>query len=466
MEQLTTARPLRVAIIGSGPAGFYAADSLLKRPELDVTIDIFNRYPTPFGLVRDGVAPDHQSIKAVIRVFDKILAHPRVRFFGNVVYGTDIHHAELKRMYDQIIYAVGAQADRRMGIEGEDLPNSLPATAFVGWYNGRPDYRDLELDLSCERAVVVGNGNVAMDVARMLVMPPEELKKTDVTDHALELLSQSKIREVVILGRRGAVQASFTNPELKELGKLKDVDIIVDPENIALDPVTISKLEDNRTALTNLEYLTEYSKRTEHTAPRRIVMRFLASPAEIISENGRIVSVKIEKNELVEGPAGTVKAKGTGEFETIKAGLVLRSVGYRSVPLPNVPFDHGTSTLSNVIGRIVDPETREPVPGEYVVGWAKRGPNGLIGNNKPDSVATVDAMVEDLPQLEGIAEDQRDPALVEALLRERDVDFVTYQDWKTLDQHEVARGKERGCPRVKLTYVHEMMAVIRQGRAS
>jgi ferredoxin--NADP+ reductase len=414
-------------------------------------------------LVRDGVAPDHQSIKAVIRVFDKILADPRVRFFGNVTYGVDIHHEELKEFYDQIIYAVGAQADRQMGIPGEELPNSFPATAFVGWYNGHPDYRDLPIDLSCERAVVVGNGNVAMDVTRLLIMPPDELVKTDIADHALQKLRESKIREVVVLGRRGAAQASFTNPEIKELGKLAGVDVIVDPQNIELDPASTA-LEKDRTAMANLACLREYATRTEHTAPRRITLRFLASPTEIVNGNGRVTAVRIERNELVADSNGTLRAKGTGTSETIEAGLVLRSIGYRSVPIEVVPFNAKTSTISNVAGRVVQPDSGQVVPGEYVVGWAKRGPTGLIGNNKPDSVATVESMLADLPTLQGIHDEQRDPARIEALLRERDVDYVTYQDWKILDQYEFARGAKQGRPRVKVTTVPEMMAVIRQGR--
>ena len=464
MEQLgTTARPLRVAIIGSGPAGFYAAEALLKQRDLVVTIDIFNRFPTPFGLVRDGVAPDHQSIKSVIRVFDKLLADPRVRFFGNVAYGVDIHHKDLKQFYDQIIYAVGAQADRRMGIPGEELPNSLPAISFVGWYNGHPDYRDLPVDLSCEQAAVVGNGNVAMDVTRILAMSPDALQKTDIARHALEKLRESKIREVVVLGRRGPAQAAFTTPEIKELGKLEGVDVIVDPQNIELDPASQAEIETDRTAKANLEILREYAARTEHIAPRRITLRFLASPAEIIGD-GRITALKIEANKLVVDPNGGLRSRGTGEFETIEAGLVLRSIGYRTVPIESVPFDYATSTINNIAGQVVHPNTGEVVPGEYVVGWAKRGPTGLIGNNKPDSAATVEAMLADLPNLEGSSDVNPDPSQIETLLRERNIDYVTYQDWKILDQYEVASGKKQGCPRIKVTKVPEMMEIIHQGR--
>jgi ferredoxin--NADP+ reductase len=465
MEQAgTTARPLRIAIIGAGPAGFYAAEALLKKSDLNLTIDFFNRFPTPFGLVRDGVSPDHQSIKSVIRVFDKILADPRVRFFGNVTYGTDIHHDELKQFYDQIIYAYGAQADRRMGIPGEDLPNSYPATAFVGWYNGHPDYCTLPIDLSCERAVVVGNGNVAMDVARMLVLSPDVLMKTDIADHALEKLRESKVREVVVLGRRGPAQAAFKNPEIRELGKLDGVDVIVDPHDLELDPISMATIEQDRSAKVNLDILREYAARTEHNAPRRIVMRFLVSPVEILGENGRITAIKIEHNTLVPDARGVAQAQGTGTFETIETGMVLRSIGYRSVPVEGVPFNFKNHTINNVAGRVVLPETGEPVPGEYVVGWAKRGPSGLIGNNKPDSAATVESMLADLETLPGISDEQRDPSQIEAFLRERGVDYVTYKDWKILDQYEIACGAPHGRPRIKLTTVPEMLAVIRQGR--
>jgi ferredoxin/flavodoxin---NADP+ reductase len=464
-EQLTTpGRPLRIAIIGAGPAGLYAADSLLRKLDIALTIDIFNRFPTPFGLVRDGVAPDHQSIKAVVRVFDRVLADPRVRFFGNVTYGVDIHHRELTRFYHQIVYAVGAQADRRMSIPGEDLPNSFPASSFVGWYNGHPDYRDLPADLSCERAVVVGNGNVAMDVTRILGTPPDALARTDIADHALEELRQSKVREVVVLGRRGPAQASFTTPEIRELGRLEGVDVIVDPRSLQLDAASRAEIEEDRTAKANLKLLHEFAARTDHRAPRRIVLRFLASPVEIIGTDGRIEALRIEQNELVVDSNGALRSRGTGQFEIIQAGLVLRSIGYRTVPIEGVPFDPATSTINNIAGQVVHPNTGEVVLGEYVVGWAKRGPTGLIGNNKPDSAATVEAMLADLPLLRRHRNDHRDPSQLEGFLRERGIDYVTYRDWQLLDQYEVAAGRGQERPRIKVTTVPEMMAVIRQGR--
>jgi ferredoxin--NADP+ reductase len=457
-------RPLRIAIIGAGPAGLYAADSLLRRPDITLTIDVFNRFPTPLGLVRDGVAPDHQSIKAVARIFDKVLADPRVRFFGNVTYGVDLHHRELKRLYHQILYAVGAQADRRMSIPGEDLPNSFPAISFVGWYNGHPDYRELPADLSGERAVVVGNGNVAMDVTRILATPPDALATTDIADHALEALRQSRIREVVVLGRRGPAQASFTTPEIRELGRLEGVDVAVDPRDLELDPASQAELEEDRTAKANLKILRDYAGRTGQAAPRRIVLRFLASPVEILGEDGRIAALTVERNELVVDANGALRSKGTGQLETIQAGLVLRSIGYRTVPIEGVPFDHATSTINNIAGQVVHPNTGEVVRGEYVVGWAKRGPTGLIGNNKPDSAATVAAMLADLPVLQRLGDDGRDPSRVEALLRERGVDYVTYRDWQVLDRYELAAGRAQGRPRVKVTSVPEMMEIIRAGR--
>lgn len=456
----TEARPVRVAIVGAGPAGFYAAEALLKQSNIVYAIDMFNRFPTPFGLVREGVAPDHQSIKAVTRIYDRIASHPRVRYFGNVTFGSDIVHEDLKLYYDQIVYAVGAQADRRMGIPGEDLAGSYPATVFVGWYNGHPDYCDMEFDLSHERAVVVGNGNVAIDVARILVTDPDELAKTDIADYALAALRRSKIKEVVMLGRRGPAQAAFTNAEIKELGELAGVDVIVDPADLELDKLSQAQAADDKSVARNVEILRAYAARSEHTAPRRIRMRFLTSPVELIGDNNRVALVKVERNELVVDRQGGLRAKGIGVYDTIEAGLVLRSVGYRGVPLPGVPFEEGAFIIPNINGRVIGARDGEPVSGEYVVGWAKRGPSGVIGTNKPDAVATVASMVEDLPTLPGIPDANRDPERIVALLRARKPDFVTYADWKRLDAYETARGAEQGRPRVKVTTVPEMLAVI------
>jgi ferredoxin/flavodoxin---NADP+ reductase len=467
MSQLgTEARPLRVAIIGAGPAGLYTADALLKKKELHCSIDIFNHLPTPYGLVRDGVAPDHQSIKAVTRVFERILEQPNVRYFGNVTFGTDVHHEELKELYDQIVYATGAQSDRRMGIEGEDLAGSYPATAFVGWYNGHPHYRDHEVDLSHERVVVVGNGNVAMDVARILLKSPDELAQTDMADHAIEVLRGSKVREVVMLGRRGPVQSAFTNAELKEFGELEDVNVVVDPAELELDPASQEALAGDKVAEKNLATLRGYAERGEQHGSRTLRMRFLVSPVKILGDGGKVAAVKLERNKLVMSDMGTLRAKGTGEYETIEAGLILRAVGYRSLPLMGVPFDESTATISNIAGRVITDATGEPVGGEYCVGWAKRGPSGVIGTNKADAVATVASMVEDVPELPGIEDANRDPANIVALIEERVPNYVNYEAWRCLDRYETSRGTEQGRPRVKVTNVEEMLGIIEQQMAA
>ncbi len=456
----TTERPLRVAIIGAGPAGYYAAESLFKHTDLVCQIDMFNRLPTPFGLVREGVAPDHESIKAVTRIYDRISANPNFRYFGNVTFGKDILHEEIKHYYDQIIYAVGAQSDRKMGIPGEELDGSLPATILVGWYNGHPDYCDMQFDLSQERVVVVGNGNVAMDVTRILVTSPDELAKTDIADYALEALRHSKIREVVMLGRRGPAQAAFTNPELKEFGELEGVDVIVSKEELQLDEGSLAALESDKTARKNVETLRAYAERSPNPNNRRIVMRFLVSPIEILGENGQATAVTIEKNKLEPQTDGTLRPRGTGQYETLNTGLIFRSVGYRGVALPGVPFDESTGTIANVAGRVIQPNSGETRPGEYVVGWAKRGPTGIIGTNKPDSAATVTAMIEDLADLKPIKDEYRDPAKIEQLLQERQITYVSYEGWHKLNEIEVARGTEQGRPRVKITSVAEMMSLI------
>jgi ferredoxin--NADP+ reductase len=460
----SAARPLRVAIIGAGPAGFYAAEALLKQPGLVCSIDFFNHFPTPYGLVREGVAPDHQSIKAVTRIYDKIAEKPGVRYFGNVTFGTDVCHEDLKPLYDQIVYAVGAQTDRRLGIPGEDLQGSYAATAFVGWYNGHPDYRDLEFDLSHERAIVIGNGNVAMDVTRILVTDPDELAKTDIADHALEALRQSKVREVVMLGRRGPAQAAFTNTELREFGELAGVNVVVDPVDLQLDPHSLASLSEDRVAAKNVELLQGYAEQTERTGERTIRMCFLVSPVEVLGQDGKMTGVRVEHNRLTLDDYGGVRARGTGKFDTYEAGLMLRSVGYRSMPLAGVPFDEATYTILNVAGRVMHGGTSDMVSGEYVVGWAKRGPNGVIGTNKPDAASTVAAMMEDLAELPGIADENRDPAKIEALLQQRKPNYVTYADWKLLDAYEQTRGAEQGRPRVKVTRVEEMLEIIRQAK--
>ncbi len=450
--------------MGSGPSGFYAAGHLLKLGDVSVQVDMYDRLPTPFGLVRAGVAPDHPKIKSVIRVYEKTAASPDFHFFGNVLVGEDISHEELKERYHAVIYAVGAQTDRQMGIPGEDLPGSWAATEFVAWYNAHPDFCDLEFDLSCKRAVVIGNGNVAMDVARMLVLPREELEVTDIADHAIDVMADSAIEEVVIVGRRGPAQAAFTNPELLELGELTDAGVIVDPADMELDDQSARSIEGEGeiTPRKNVEILNDYARRTPEGKRKRVVLRFLRSPVAIKGD-GKVEAVEVVRNELQQGGDGVLKARATEEHETIEAGIVFRSIGYRGVPIEGVPFDEWKGAIPNEEGRVINPREQHAIPGEYVVGWIKRGPSGVIGTNKRDAQETVDRLLEDLhegrlpePTADGSQE------AVEALVAERKPEHVTYAGWELIDAVEKAAGEPLGRPRVKLTRVEEMLEAAKQ----
>jgi ferredoxin/flavodoxin---NADP+ reductase len=452
----------RVAIVGAGPAGAFAASELL-RSRGDAEIDFFERLPTPWGLLRGGVAPDHQEIKRLEDTFDRETLRRGCRFLGNVEVGVDIGHAELMRHYAAVIYATGAQTDKSLGIPGEDLPGSRAATEFVGWYNGHPDYRDLDFDLSVERAVVIGNGNVAADVIRILTLSLDELERTDIADHALDALRESRVREVVVLGRRGPAQAAFTSAELRELGRLDGVDTRVDPAEIELDPVSREWLdtEGTFTARKNVELLREFASRPpDPAAERRIVLRFLRSPVEIrggAGGAGGVEAVDVRRNEIVRAEDGTVRAKAVGdEVETIEAGLVLRSVGYRAVPLPDVPFEERRFVLPNERGRVLTPEG-DPLPGVYTVGWIKRGPTGILGTNKRDAQETVACLVEDL-RAKTLATPSPDAAdAIDALLAERCPGLVTVDGWRAIDGQEVERGRAEDRPRVKLASREELL---------
>jgi ferredoxin--NADP+ reductase len=452
----TSEQPLRVAIVGSGPAGFYAAGHLLKsksHPDLCVQVDMFDRLPTPWGLVRAGVAPDHPNIKAVSRVYEKTAEHPEFRFYGNVELGRDLSHEDLTDRYHAVIYAVGSQTDRRMGIRGEDLPGSWAATEFVAWYNGHPDYRELEFDLTPERAVVVGNGNVAADVARMLALTRDELAETDVADHALEVLAESNIREIVVLGRRGPAQAAFTNPELLELGDMTDADVFVDPGDAELDPLSKAFIESeaaHTTAKKNVDILTGYAAREPLGKRRRIVLRFLVSPVEILGDE-RVEGIRIVHNKLVEDEAGAVRARPTDVTEELDCGLVFRSIGYRGTQIPGVPFDEKGCVIPNDRGRVLERT------GEYAVGWIKRGPTGIIGTNKRDAQETVDTLLEDLDAGHLPAPGDPDRESMEALLAERQPEAVSYAGWQAVDRVEREAGEPHGRPRVKLCSFEELL---------
>jgi ferredoxin--NADP+ reductase len=447
--------PLRVAIIGSGPAGFYAAGQLLSSSDPVVAVDVFDRLMTPWGLVRFGVAPDHPKIKSVTRVFEKTARMPGFAFHGNVEIGTDVSHEELAAAYHAVLYAVGTPGDRRLGIDGEDLPGSESATEFVAWYNGHPDYADMNFDLSGKRAVVIGNGNVALDVARMLALSVEELQVTDIADHSIELLRDSNIEEIVVLGRRGPAQAAFTNPELRELAELELADVIVDPADMELDVSSAAALETaDGTTQRNVETLTRYSELTPSGKPRRVVLRFLTSPVAIEGTD-KVEAIVVERNELIPGDDGSLKARPTGQTERLETGLVLRAVGYVGKPLPGVPFDVSRATVLNEGGRVLETESRSPIPGLYAAGWIKRGPSGVIGTNKKCAQETTGRLFEDfaaglLPTPTSTPE-----ALLERLHQK--VNVVDYSGWEAIDAHERALGEPSGRPRVKLVRRDEQL---------
>jgi ferredoxin--NADP+ reductase len=453
--------PLRVAIVGSGPAGFYAAEALLNHPEIDFEVDMIDRLPTPFGLVRFGVAPDHPKIKNVIRRYEKTAGHEAFRFFGNVTVGRDVGAADLAEIYHAVIWAYGAGADRQLGIAGEDLPGSHAATEFVAWYNGHPDFADREFNLDCERVVVIGNGNVAADVARMLVLTREELEATDTAHYAIEALAESSVKEVLVLGRRGPAQAAFTNPEVRELGELVDADVIIDEEAVELDEASRAFLESDQADVTNrknIESFTEFAGREPAGKPKRVELRFLRSPAEIHGED-KVERITVDINELYLDEAGAVRARDSGETEEIECGLVLRSIGYLGTGIDGVPHDARAGVIPNRIGRVVD-DNEHHIPGQYVVGWIKRGPSGVIGTNKKDAQETVEALLEDVAEGRVPDVSASDDSLPD-LLRERSVDFVEFDGWRAIDALEQNLGEPLGRPRVKLTSVEEMLEAAR-----
>jgi ferredoxin/flavodoxin---NADP+ reductase len=445
--------------VGAGPAGFYACEDLLKH---GFEVDLYDVLPTPFGLVRAGVAPDHPKLKTVTRRYEKTAAQPGFRFFGGVELGSDISRADLFERYHAVIYAVGTSADNRLGIAGEDRPGSHPATEFVAWYNGHPEHADREFDLQATRAVVIGNGNVAIDVARMLVLDPDEISVTDTADHAIEGLAAAQVEHVIMLGRRGPAQAAFTNPELLELGELKRSDVIVDPAEVELDEHSQRWLEEHgdKTARRNVEILTDYSQRRPEGKSHRIELRFLRSPVEILGENGEapVTGIRIVRNRIEPDERGNLRAVATGDEEVIECGLVLRSIGYRGTPLPDVPFDERRGLIRNDGGRVID-EDGKPIPGEYVVGWIKRGASGVIGTNKKDASETVARLLEDdeAGRLNEPAEP--DAEAVEAWLRADVPGLVTWEGWEAIDRHETKLGEPHDRPRVKVVSVAEMQQI-------
>ncbi|MBS4727715.1 FAD-dependent oxidoreductase [Mycobacterium sp. SM1] len=439
-------RPYHIAIVGSGPSGFFAAASLLTAAdtsdEIEVAVDMIEMLPTPWGLVRSGVAPDHPKIKSVSKQFERTAEDPRFRFFGNIRVGEHIQATDLSQRYDAVIYAVGAQADRSLNIPGEHLPGSISAVDCVGWYNAHPHYAQLSPDLSTGRAVVIGNGNVALDVARMLVADPDVLARTDIADHALQPLRARGIEEVLIIGRRGPLQTAFTTLELRELGDLHGVDVVVDPAQ--LQGITDEDAAAaGRTAKQNLHVLRDYAGRAARPGNRRIVLRFLTSPIEI-KGNGKVERIVLGRNELVNDAGGRVVAKDTGDREELPVQLVVRSVGYRGVPIPGVAFDDKSGTIPSARGRVVGSRN------EYVVGWIKRGPSGVIGTNKKDSQDTVDTLLADLSKASLVDRGSGYSGELERWLSSCQPKLVTAAQWRAIDRFEREAGEPYGRPRVKL----------------
>ncbi len=456
MSQLGTAtRPLRVAIVGSGPSGFYAAEALFKSKQ-QVKVDMFDRLPTPYGLVRGGVAPDHQKIKNVIRVYEKIAKSEHFAFWGNVNIGRDITVDELKQHYDAILFTCGAETDRRLDVPGEDLPGSYTATEFVGWYNGHPDYRDRNFDLSGKVAVIIGQGNVAMDVSRILAKTRKELEDTDIADYALDALTRSNIEKIYVIGRRGPVQTKFTPPEIKEIGELEDCDPVVRPEDLVLDDASRVELDapESNHERKNFEIMREFSTRSALAKRKRYYLEFLLSPVELRGD-GHLQQVVFVKNRLAGEPFNQW-AEATEEKITLDCDIFFRSVGYRGISIPGVPFDQKKGIFPNREGRVLDGDS--PVPGVYAAGWIKRGPSGIIGTNKPDSQATVEVILSDIETLTPCAVPDSEP--LRQLLRERKVRVVTFADWQRIDAAEVERGKSKGKPREKFAFVEEMLALL------
>ncbi|WP_134429080.1 FAD-dependent oxidoreductase [Mycobacterium ulcerans] len=449
-------RLYHVAIVGSGPSGFFATAALLKAAnasdQIDVAVDMLEMLPTPWGLVRSGVAPDHPKIKSVSQQFEKTAQDPRFRFFGNIKVGEHVEAADLALRYDAVIYAVGAQSDRALDIAGEQLPGSVAAVDFVGWYNAHPYFEQMAPDLSGARAVVIGNGNVAVDVARILVTDPDVLAATDNADHALESLRARTVEEVVIIGRRGPLQSAFTTLELRELGEHDGVDVVVDPAQLDGisddDAAAIGKV-----AKQNLKVLRDYASRPARPGHRRIVLRFLTSPIEIKGD-GKRESIVVGRNDLVSDASGRMMAKDTGAREELPAQLVVRAVGYRGIPTPGLPFDTNSATIPHSGGRVAGSSN------EYVVGWIKRGPTGVIGTNKKDSQDTVDTLLEDLAHQPATpaADQNRGDALAQWLISCQP-QLIAAAHWEAIDNFEREAGQSQQRPRVKVASLPELLRI-------
>ena len=452
----------KIAVIGSGPAGFYAAGELFRQQSWSIKVDIFDRLPTPYGLVRGGVAPDHQKIKSVTKIYSRIAENENFRFFGNVEFGSDILRSDVLKFYDAVIYAVGSPSDRSLGIPGEELPGSHSATEFVAWYNGHPDFRGYKFNLSVKDVFVIGMGNVALDVARILAKTPEELSKTDIADYALEKLFESQIEDIWLIGRRGPLQAAFTPVEAREFLELESADVMLEGGSLKLDAESqrIFETDASKDTKKNIEILKQISEKNSSNKKKRVHFLFLASPLEILG-NGCVEKIRMVRNDLVKRDDGSLRPQANGDFMEKNAGLIFRSIGYHGNPLSDVPFDDNSGTIPNECGQIIDEDHDKSLrTREYVAGWIKRGPTGVIGTNKQDAVETVHRMLETFLKEKIEPRQQTESSDIESLLKERNVDYVSFEDWKLLDEYETEAGQEQERPRVKVNSIEKMLEII------
>jgi len=445
--------PLRVAVVGTGPAACYTVDDLIGRPGVEVSM--FERLPTPWGLARFGVAPDHPETKAVTELFEQTIREPNVRLHLDVEIGKDITHRDLLLHNHAVVYATGAPGDRRLGIPGEELSGSHSATDFVGWYNGHPSHAMHEIDLSCERAVVVGNGNAALDIARILASDPERLASTDIADHALQQLRKSRIREVTVLGRRGPAEASFTTPELLGLAKLADFDVVLRPEELILDPATATAFDRAPHAMGKykVDVLQDIANRA-HRGRRSLALRFSVSPVAVLGDS-HVTGVRLAHN-VLEQVDDEIVAHATDCTETLDCGLVVCSAGFRGSPLPDIPFDQSRGVVPNRAGRVTDPESGHAIPGVYVTGWIKRGPAGSIGTNKWCAKDTVAAMMADY-EAGRLSEPCADRSSFDCTMKSHDA--LDIRGWEAIDSYERGRGNEASRPRIKLVDRSQMREI-------
>lgn len=455
----TNENPLLVAIVGSGPSGFYAAEALIKS-DIKTKVDMLERLPSPYGLVRSGVAPDHQKLKQVIALYQKTASSQDFNLIANVNVGEDISVEELCHSHHAVIMTSGAETDRKLGVPGEDLPGSYTATEFVGWYNGHPDYRDRQFDLSHDVAVIIGQGNVAADVSRILAKTVDELRHTDIAQHALDVLAESKVKEIHVIGRRGPAQAKFTPKELREFGELSDCNSIVREEDMPLNPESETELLEKSNIASKKIYdqFCDFSKREiDSSKSRNCHFSFLMGPKELVGES-KLEKVILEKNQL-SGDAFKQSARGTGETVELETGILFRSIGYRGVPISGVPFHDSWGTIPNEKGRITDNDGNL-VPKLYTAGWIKRGPSGIIGTNRACSVETVESLLEDLSKLDDDTS-KAGAAKIYSILDDKQVQHVSFNDWEKIDRKEIEAGESKDKPREKFTYINEMLSIIK-----